>query len=82
MTIDQSGVICVYEINKNITKNLGHALLRIFIFLIIFIRISTTTIYVLETAEKHEIRLYKYEDFPLRWRITKLSCEMSQPPTA
>lgn len=66
------GVICVYEINKNITKNLGHALVEDFHLSYPYLFEYEQQLFMCpETAEKHEIRLYKCEDFPLRWRFYK-----------
>ena len=69
---DKKGCISVYQINKNSCEEVGVALKEDFHLSYPFIFEYENELYMCpETHEAREIRLYKCEEFPLKWKYVK-----------
>ncbi len=67
------GSISVYQINKNECKELGVSLEEDFHLSYPFIFKYDNNFFMCpETGQANEIRLYKCEDFPLKWKLEKI----------
>ena len=66
------GSISVYEINNNMYKEIGVALKESFHLSYPFLFNHNNDLYMCpETHEANEIRLYKCDEFPLKWKFVK-----------
>ncbi len=69
---NKKGIISVYKITKNDSKRVGIALEENFHLSFPFIFKYENEYYMLpETSDVNEIRLYKCEEFPLKWKYKK-----------